>query len=146
MINGKNLIPVWEDTYYETSAETLDFRIKLDGVKIYDGYAEAFPDGKPIRVYVNRIAGDYLYNGEFNPSQTGMQADSGASAVLTLTELRESGGTVTEGTVLGSITVFYGFKDAREGLISDPVNGRADARMFLPLSAFFTSGTTITIN
>lgn len=145
MINGKSVIPVWEDTYYEYSGSTLHCRVKKDGVKVCDIYAEAFPDGRPIKVYVNRLAKDYLSNGGFNPTATGLTADSEATAVFSLIRLIESGGTYTEDVTLGDITIVYGFGNLSEGLVSEPVNGHADVRMNLPLSVFFLAGTNITI-
>lgn len=140
MINGKSLIPVWEDTYYEYSGDTLYFRVKMDGVSIYDGYAEAFPDGTPIRVYINRIAGDYLFNSEsFDPGRAGYFLDSGASANFTLVRMNVSGNTYTEGTTLGDVTILFGFGDVYAGVISDPVNGHSDMRMKLPVTGFFAN-------
>lgn len=145
MINGKQEIFVWEDTYVEVPQNTIRFRVKMNGTSVYDGVAEKFPDGRPIRIYINRIAYEYLFNSDFNPSVTGVTTDATASAVFSIHELVEDNGDVYEGSTLGSITIVFGFNGDVEPIISEPVNGRADMRMNLPLSFYASSSTTITI-
>lgn len=139
MIGGKERIMVWEDTYYEHSGETLDFSVSMGGVRVYIGHAEAFPDGRPIRVYINRIVMQFLKNSDFNPTVSGLTADSTASAYFTL---YDEGSSVT----LGGIWIVFGFYGEAGSLLSEPVNGKADSRMHLPLSSFNSSATTININ
>lgn len=142
MIGGKDRIYVWEDTYYEYSGDTLDFRVKKNGTTVYEGYAEQFPDGSSIRIYINRIAREFLFNGDFNPASAGTQSDSAATATFAL--YRVSG---TSETQLGSIVVCMGgLGTLAQGVISEPVNGHADFRMHLPLSVFMNNSGSITIN
>lgn len=146
MINGKEKIFVWEDTYLEVSQNTISFRVKMNGATIYQGVAEAFPDGRPIRIYINRIACEYLYNSDFNPSVTGVTSDGTASAVFSVVQLTESNGVVSEGSTLGSIIIAFGFDGELTSVLSEPIDGKADVRMNLPVSFFNSSATTITIN
>ena len=125
MIKGKDIINVWEDTYVEYSGDTLYFRVKKDNEPVYEGYAERFPDGTPIRIYINRIARDYLFNGVFDPTVTGLTVDSGACGEFSVFSM--SG--VTEQECLGSIVIVYGFEgDAVNGTLNEPVNTHADMR------------------
>lgn len=143
MINGKEKIFVWEDTYLEVSQNTISFRVKMNGVTIYQGVAEAFPDGRPIRIYINRIACEYLYNSDFNPSVTGVTSDGTASAVFSVVELTESNGVVSEGSTLGSIIIAFGFDGDLLNILSEPIDGKADVRMSLPITIFSESGMTM---
>lgn len=146
MINGKSLIPVWEDTYYEYSGETLNFRLKMDGRNVFDGYAEGFPDGTPIRVYVNRIAVDYLSDDAFRPDVTGLTENTGAMANFELFQLTLSGGSYEEDVKLGDIYIYYGQEKISEGTAAEPINGHADSRMKLPMTAVLTEQDVIEID
>lgn len=139
MIGGKAQIYAHEDTYLEYTGDTLDFYVKRDGTTVYQGYAERFPDGRPIRIYINRIAQDYLESDGFNPSLTGLQADSGASANFSIT--------TTGGTPLGDVRVMNGWNEnlSAHQLLSTPVNGHADRRMYLPASSYHNTNATIQI-
>lgn len=145
MINGKSLIPVWEDTYYEYSGDTLYFRVKMDGSTVFDGYAEGFPDGSPIRIYVNRIAVDYLSDDAFRPDVTGLTENTGAMANFELFKLVLNGGTYEEDEKLGDIYIYYG-SDRADGIAAVPVNGHADSRMKLPMTAVLTEQGVIEID
>lgn len=52
--------PIWKDTYYETTKNTLDFQIKVDGDVVYQGKAVRPNAGTPIRLRVNDICRDFL--------------------------------------------------------------------------------------
>lgn len=145
MIDGKERIYCWEDTAYEYSGSTLYFRVKKDGDTVYEGYSEAFPDGTPIRVYINRIARDYMENGRFSPVRTGVTQDAEAYAEFSLVRLDGD----VEDAVLGTIQVLYGFygdapAESTE-IMSDPINGHADMRMYLPVTLFNEEATEIEI-
>lgn len=137
MIGGKDRIYAWEDTYYEYSGSSLYFRVRKDGSTVYKGYAEKFPDGTPIRIYINRIARDYLSNGGYTPPVTGWTADENAYATFTLDRLNENGRVLGN---LGSIEIIQSYHgevpDAESFIMSAPVNGHADARMYLPVTTF----------
>ena len=51
---------IWFDTYYETTASTLDFQVEVDGSVIYQGKAVRPNAGTPIRLRVNDICRDFL--------------------------------------------------------------------------------------
>lgn len=143
MIGGKERIYVWEDTYYEYTGSTLDFRVKKNGTTVYEGYAEQYPDGANIKIYINRIAREFLSNGDFNPASAGTQSDSAATAVFALYRIEEG----DSETPLGSITVCMGsLGELVQGTISEPVNGHADYRMHIPLSVYKINSGSININ
>lgn len=51
---------IWVDTYYETTASTLDFQVEVDGSVVYQGKAVRPNAGTPIRLRVNDICRDFL--------------------------------------------------------------------------------------
>ena len=52
--------PIWQDTYYETTAATLTYKIVLDGEVIFSGKAYRMPNGDPIKININKICQNYL--------------------------------------------------------------------------------------
>lgn len=52
--------PIWRDTYYVSTADTLKYRILLDGEEIYAGKAVKYPDADEMLVNVNKICSNYL--------------------------------------------------------------------------------------
>lgn len=51
---------IWKDTYYVSTADTLKYRILLDGEEIYAGKAVKYPDADEMLVNVNKICSNYL--------------------------------------------------------------------------------------
>lgn len=52
--------PIWKDTYYETTQNTLDFQIEVDYAVQYQGKAVKPNANTPIRLRVNDICRDFL--------------------------------------------------------------------------------------
>lgn len=52
--------PVWQDTYYTTSASPTTYRITLDGRTIFSGKAVKYPGADTLQINVNRICQNYL--------------------------------------------------------------------------------------
>ena len=52
---------IWKDTYYTTSANTLTYTINLDGVAVFSGKAYKMPGQSDIKININKICQDYLY-------------------------------------------------------------------------------------
>lgn len=141
MINGKSLIQVWEDTYYQHTGDTLYYKVNINGAYFTKGKAESFPDGTLPRVYVNRIAQDWFDVADI-PASTGVTPDSGACCDLSLV-LCDSG--FTEQETIGTIRIVAGWYGQVRTLLSEPVNGHADMRMELPITFYSESGETIVL-
>lgn len=141
MINGKSLIQVWEDTYYQHTGETLYYKVKINGDDFKRGIAVSLPDGTLPRVYVNRIAVEWLDRADM-PQETGITADSGACCDLTLVACNSG---FTEQDTVGTIRIVDGWHGSVRTLLSEPINGHADMRMELPLSFYSESGETVDI-
>lgn len=52
--------PIWKDTYYTTTADTLNYRILLDGEEIYAGKAVKYPDADELKINMNKVCSNYL--------------------------------------------------------------------------------------
>lgn len=52
--------PIWRDTYFTTTLNTLVYEIRLDGNVIYSGKAVRFPDADELRININKICQNYL--------------------------------------------------------------------------------------
>lgn len=54
------MIPIYQDTYYVTTAATLDFNIIFSGATIFSGRSVRFPDAENLKINVSRICENYL--------------------------------------------------------------------------------------
>lgn len=54
------MIPIYQDTFYTFTADTLSYYITYDGDVIYQGRAYRFPDDATGRIKINKIAEDYI--------------------------------------------------------------------------------------
>lgn len=128
---------VWIDDAVPYSGDTLDFIIKRNGVRVYDGYCVA--KDAPIVLYPNRIAQEFLES-NFSP-ESGVTADPGASADFSV--VRMSGD--TEAETLYSVTYINGYAGEFSPVLSEPINGKMDYRGKIMFSSYNASATTITI-
>lgn len=58
--------PIWKDTYYTSTASSLEYLIQVDGDVIFSGKAYEMPDAEGIRININHICENYLQN-DINP-------------------------------------------------------------------------------
>lgn len=128
MINGKNYIYTALDEFVEVSGETVPFALKRDGETVLEGVARQFPDGRPIRFYLNRLAEEYLDTTGWENLlfSTGVTVNPEAGALFSLdnTEAEEN---------ICSAFVIKGY-GTETGITSKPINGKADPRMLLFVS------------
>lgn len=135
MINGKNYIYTALDEFVEASGETIPFALKRDGETVLTGVARQFPDGRPIKFYLNRLAEEYLdttgwenllFSTGVTVFSTGitLNPEAGATFSLENTEAEEE---------ICSAFVIKGY-GTETGITSKPINGKADPRMFLFVS------------
>lgn len=54
--------PIWKDTYYTSTASSLEYLIQLDGDVIFSGKAYEMPDADGVRININHICENYLQN------------------------------------------------------------------------------------
>lgn len=75
--------PVYVDTYYTTTASTLEYSIYKDDAIVFSGRAQKMPSQDNIRININKVAQDYLYqNLEFPLSSTQTHTNAAATFYL----------------------------------------------------------------
>lgn len=75
--------PVYEDTYYTTTASTLEYQIFRGSDLIFSGRAVRMPSQDSIRINVNKVCQDYLWqNIEFPLSSTQTHTNAAATFYL----------------------------------------------------------------
>ena len=52
--------PIWKDTNYVTSANSVVYRIELNGDIIYSGKAVKFPNAEDLKININKVCRNYL--------------------------------------------------------------------------------------
>lgn len=52
--------PIWKDTYYTTTADTVNYSIRLNGETIFTGKGVKYPDADDMQLNINKICRNYL--------------------------------------------------------------------------------------
>lgn len=52
--------PIWKDTYYTTTADTVNYSIRLDGETIFTGKGVKYPGADDMQLNINKICRNYL--------------------------------------------------------------------------------------
>ena len=52
--------PIWKDTYYTTTADTVNYSIMLDGETIFTGKGVKYPGADDMQLNINKICRNYL--------------------------------------------------------------------------------------
>lgn len=55
------MIPIWKDTYYTTSADSLNYELRIGGSVIFSGRAYKAPDKEQLKIKLNGIVSNYLF-------------------------------------------------------------------------------------
>ena len=144
-----DIVPIWKDTYYETSASTLEYTILCEGGEIFHGKAVKSPAEEVLRIHLNPVCADFL-NSIILPESLSlaMETTSGIAepmvsylefSVVAYNSLTELWDTVME--VAFTNDTSYGERTAEH--FSEPINGHCAAGQLLPYSVLVTgwSGT-----
>ena len=135
-------IPVVKDTYYETTLDTLDYKILLDGFTVFEGRAVKGPEGN-LSINVNRIFKDYIENRitDFREVDGDIITHPEAFRIF---ELRDS-----SDTLLATYGVLFDWDrewNGQAALLSDPVRPSISQQMKFPISIYSPEGQTETID
>lgn len=84
--------PVYRDTYYTTTASTLDYRIEYEGQVVFAGRAVAMPSQNQIRININKVAQEYLGQSISFPMSSSQTHDEAAGTFV----LKDSNGNTLE--------------------------------------------------
>ena len=85
--------PIWKDTYYTTTAATLNYRIYLGDNLIFSGKAYRMPDGSSIRININKICQNYLEQ-DIDNILTGSTSQTNGNAKGDFILKNSTGGTI----------------------------------------------------
>ena len=146
MINGKDYIYSAVDEFAENSGETVNFALKKDGAVVLTGVARQFPDGRPIRFYLNRLAEPYLDTLSWNDifidyefwDYVGMMTNTEAGGYFQIVD------TDTD-TEICSSYVIKGF-GTQSGVTNCPIDTHADPRQRIFFCGASPSGFTSEID
>lgn len=116
------MTPIWNDTPYNFSADTLNYTIEGGGSVLYEGRAYKFPDAESGSVLVNKVCKEYLYT-EF-PNLSGTTTHSSMTGTFTLKD--------DSGTTLGT----YDFVNDWN---YDSVPYSANTNMNIPINAHYAA-------
>lgn len=135
-------IPVVKDTYYETTLDTLDYKILLGGFTVFEGRAVKGPEGT-IKINVNKIFKDYIENKitDFREVDGSVIAHPEAFRIF---ELRDSSDTLLE--TYGVLFDWGKEWNGQSALLSDPVRPSISQQMKFPISIYSPNGQTETID
>ncbi len=128
MINGKDYIFTALDEFVEVSGETVPFALQRGGETVLTGIARQFPDGRPVKFYLNRLAEEYLDTTGWENLlfSTGATVNPEAGATFTIRNTETSADICSAYVIKG-----YG---TETGITSEPIDGKADPRMLLFVS------------
>lgn len=131
-------IPVVKDTYYETTLDTLDYKILLGGFTVFEGRAVKGPEGT-LRINVNKIFKDYIENKitDFREVDGSVIAHPEAFRIF---ELRDSSDTLLE--TYGVLFDWGKEWNGQSALLSDPVRPSISQQMKFPISIYSPNGQT----
>lgn len=112
--------PIWKDTFYTSSSDSLEYQITYNGSTIFSGKAYRMPNGNPIKICVNKLCQDYLYQ-DIDSILAGSSSQSNSRAIGTFYM-------TSNGSSLGSYTFLYDWDydhnwNGGSEPLSMPVNG-----------------------
>lgn len=113
--------PIWKDTFYTASSQTLIYKIYGGNGYIFQGKAYAMPNGDPIKICVNKICQDYLYQ-DIDSILAGSSSQSNNGACRTFTLQSEVGNTLASYTFLYCWDYDYNWNN-NSATLSIPING-----------------------
>ena len=120
-------IPIWKDKVIDLGAASVEFRITSGGNTIYSGKAIARPGEANAKVRINDICADFLAHSL--PTMTDRTFTSfGLPSFVVQKKSGGSWSTVDTITFYNDWSYDYGFSGV---LISDPINGKVTADMFI---------------
>lgn len=136
--------PIYKDTYYTSTANSLAYRIYANGTMIYSGKAFKMPTETNLRININKICQDYLrqdFDEILNGSTTMRNYDACVDFIL------QNGSGTTLETYRFLYCWEYGFNWNRTAstTLSNPVNGEYISGQLRPKTTV-TGTTTNAVN
>ena len=128
--------PIFQDTIYIHTGDSLEYRIILEGNTIFRGKAYAAPGESTISINVNRICENYLDNNDVEPL-----LNETANIVTARTACRNFYLTTISGVTLESYKFLYnydydGYFNAGGMVLSDPITNKGAVNL-IPLRTYW---------
>lgn len=124
--------PIWKDTVYQITGDTLSYYVKVGDVTVWDDVAHRRPNDTRIKIYMNRIAIDFM---EGNLAfVTGLTENPKEFVEFKL--YAHAGGI---GRLLETYQFLFSFDGEWNGetkVLSNPINGIIDLRMLAPITVY----------
>lgn len=130
------VIPVYKDTVYTTTGDTLNYSVVLNGETIFQGRAYAAPNEDTISVNINRICENYLDNYDIGDLLTESASIQGApNACRDFSLVNDSGQTLVTYSFLYNYD-YDGYFNPNGMVLSDPITHKT-APNFIPVHTYF---------
>ena len=136
--------PIYKDTYYTASTETLTYTISTDGVTIFSGKAYRMPNADNIKININKICQDYLRQNIDN-ILTGSTSQTNYDACKNFVLKNATGGTIETYRFLYDWDYTHTWNRSSVTILSLPITGEYDSAMYR-LKTQVSTGSTGTMN
>ena len=132
--------PIWKDTYYTSTATTIDYTIASGGATIFSGRAVKFPGAANVEVNLNLICRNFMNN-----DLPDLNTISSNTAVTNTNALKTFSFSATDGGSNNYVFLWdwsYQNWNGASKSMSSPINGHYNSSMFILSSS--TNGSVVT--
>ena len=130
------IAPIYRDTIYVYTGDSLTYSITLDGETIFQGRAYAAPGEDTIRININRVCENYLSNFDIEGILNGLVESNTAVTAFREFILLDSGGTILETYKFLYNYAYDGVFNTEGMALSDPINNNTAVNLF-PLRTYW---------
>lgn len=131
--------PIYKDTYYTTSSNSLVYTISADGGVIFSGKAYKMPGQANIKININKICQDYLRQ-DIDSLITGSTSQTNSDACKDFVLKNSTGGTIETYRFLYDWDYDHSWT-GQSATLSQPINGEYAANMWKPKTSVASTGT-----
>ena len=135
--------PIWKDTYYTTTANSLIYTINTDGVTIFSGKAYKMPGQSSLKININKVAQDYLRQ-DLDSILTGSTSTINGDACKNFVLKNATGGTIETYRFLYDWDYDHTWS-GQSATLSEPITGEYDTGMW-KLKTTVGTGNTSNVN
>lgn len=135
--------PIWKDTFYTSTADTLVYKIKVNNNYIFRGKAYKMPNANNLSICINKICENYLYQ-DFETILAGSSSQTNAGACLDF-YLQNDGGTTLE---IYRFLYDWDYSHSWAGSAAElslPVNGHYASGQYRPFTTVANNGSVTTL-
>lgn len=137
---------IWQDTIYETTASTLDYRIELDGSTIFTGRAVRLPNQTKISINIAKVCANYIHQDLEAIIDESIISQTNPYAYRVFTLKNKAGVTLQTYGFLCSWDYPNVWNGGTVANLTPPVNGEKAAGMWCLKSSYSNGAVTTTIS